>query len=82
MNKLDIKKKLLMALTIFSMFFGAGNLIFPPFLALERGGNVLSALIGFFITAIGFPLSFLLFYIFQSARCWQSLEQREQVMKW
>ena len=56
MNKLDIKKKLLMALTIFSMFFGAGNLIFPPFLALESGGNFLSALIGFFITAIGFPV--------------------------
>lgn len=56
MDKLDIKKKLLMALTIFSMFFGAGNLIFPPFLALESGGNFLDALIGFFITAIGFPV--------------------------
>ena len=29
-QKLDLKTKFLMGVTLFSMFFGAGNLIFPP----------------------------------------------------
>ena len=28
------------ALALFSMFFGAGNLIFPPMLAVEAGDNL------------------------------------------
>ena len=31
-NKLRGKSLLLVGFTLFSMFFGAGNLIFPPFL--------------------------------------------------
>ena len=31
--KLDRKKMLLISFMLFSLFFGAGNLIFPPFLA-------------------------------------------------
>ena len=31
-QKLDLKIKFLMGVTLFSMFFGAGNLIFPPYL--------------------------------------------------
>ena len=42
------------------MFFGAGNLIFPPFLALESGGSFIPAFIGFSITAIGLPVAALL----------------------
>lgn len=30
MNKLSIRNRMLVGLTLFSMFFGAGNLIFPP----------------------------------------------------
>ena len=53
-------KRILIPLTIFSMFFGAGNLIFPPFLALEAGRNFIPAFIGFSITAIGLPVAALL----------------------
>ncbi len=53
-------KRILIPLTIFSMFFGAGNLIFPPFLALESGGSFIPAFIGFSITAIGLPVAALL----------------------
>ena len=31
------KKLLLVGFTLFSMFFGAGNLIFPPFLGAQAG---------------------------------------------
>ena len=50
------KRRILIPLTIFSMFFGAGNLIFPPFLAIEAGEHFVPAFIGFAITAIGLPV--------------------------
>lgn len=53
---LSNRKRLLMGLTLFSMFFGAGNLIFPPFLAYQAGSVTWFAMIGFCISAIGFPI--------------------------
>ena len=50
------KRRILIPLTIFSMFFGAGNLVFPPFLAIEAGEHFVPAFIGFAITAIGLPV--------------------------
>lgn len=40
---------------LFAMFFGAGNLILSPFIGLETGSEWLTALAGFFITAIIAP---------------------------
>ena len=53
---LNGKNRFLMGLTVFSMFFGAGNLIFPPFLAYQAGGSTWIAMAGFCLTAIGFPI--------------------------
>ena len=44
------------ALALFSMFFGAGNLIFPPMLAVEAGDNFWPGLIGFLLTASLLPV--------------------------
>ena len=55
-KKLKARETILLGLTIFSMFFGAGNLIFPPFLALNAGENLMPSLSGFFFTAIILPL--------------------------
>lgn len=41
---------------LFSMFLGAGNLIFPPYLGLHAGETWLPALIGFLLTGVGLPL--------------------------
>ncbi len=41
---------------LFAMFFGAGNLIFPPFMGLQGGAHWGFALAGFLITGIGMPL--------------------------
>ena len=41
---------------LFAMFFGAGNLIFPPFMGLLSGTQWKLALAGFLITGIGMPL--------------------------
>ena len=43
-------------LMLFALFFGAGNLIFPPFLGQQAGTNTVPAIIGFLITGCGLPL--------------------------
>ena len=40
--KLDRKKMLLISFMLFSLFFGAGNLIFPPFLGQNAGSSTVS----------------------------------------
>lgn len=42
-------------LMLFSMFFGAGNLIFPPMLGIESGENFTPAIIGFILTGVLLP---------------------------
>lgn len=53
---LSRKDQIFIGITLFSMFFGAGNLIFPPFLGLQAGRNVLPAFAGFAVSAIGLPV--------------------------
>lgn len=54
--KLTIKQRLLTAFTLFGMFFGAGNLIFPVHLGQLAGRNAWPAIIGFCIMAVGIPI--------------------------
>lgn len=56
MKKLSKNNLILISLTLFSMFFGAGNLIFPPFLGAQAGTNTWIAMLGFSLSAIGFPI--------------------------
>ena len=56
MQQLRGKNLLLVGFTLFSMFFGAGNLIFPPFLGAQAGTAAWVAMAGFAISAIGFPI--------------------------
>jgi branched-chain amino acid:cation transporter, LIVCS family len=53
-----MKKKdtFFVGLMLFSMFFGAGNLIFPPFLGMGSGTSFWPAIIGFILTGVGLPL--------------------------
>ena len=44
------------SLTLFSMFFGAGNLIFPPIMGASAGTNVAPAMIGFLIGGVALPV--------------------------
>ncbi len=56
MGKMDSKKLLFVSLMVFSMFFGAGNLIFPPLLGQLSGTNMPIAMGGFLISAVGIPI--------------------------
>ena len=41
---------------IFSMFFGAGNLIFPPYIGMTSGSGWLVSYLGFIISDVGMIL--------------------------
>ena len=44
------------AFALFSLFFGAGNLILPPFLGYNAGGSWFWVLIGFVLSAVIIPI--------------------------
>ncbi|MFC7370942.1 branched-chain amino acid transport system II carrier protein [Fictibacillus iocasae] len=50
------KRTVSVGLMLFALFFGAGNLIFPPQIGQSAGGEVWPAMLGFFITGVGLPL--------------------------
>lgn len=41
---------------LFAFFLGAGNIIFPPLAGQLAGDNLLPAMFGFLLTAVGLPL--------------------------
>lgn len=55
-KKLAMKETIIVASTLFGMFFGAGNLIFPVHLGQMAGSNAWPAIGGFVITAVGLPI--------------------------
>lgn len=54
--KLGKKQMVLMSFMLFSLFFGAGNLIFPPFLGQSAGAKMPFAIAAFLITAVVLPV--------------------------
>ncbi len=55
-----MKKGVLTGLLIFGMFFGEGNLIFPPALGVLAGENFWPAIMGFIISGVGIAILTLL----------------------
>ncbi|MBD1380565.1 branched-chain amino acid transport system II carrier protein [Metabacillus arenae] len=56
MKNISLKQTVFMGLMLFALFFGAGNLIFPPSIGQAAGTNFWAAISGFIITAVGLPL--------------------------
>ncbi|MCB2340592.1 branched-chain amino acid transport system II carrier protein [Clostridium estertheticum] len=54
--KSSTKHSLIIGFALFAMFFGAGNLIFPPFLGKAAGSAYFTSITGFLITGVGLPL--------------------------
>jgi len=50
------KEILIVGFALFSMFFGAGNLILPPFLGVQSGESWNLVTLGFFVTAVIIPI--------------------------
>ena len=55
-KQLTLWQRVLVAGTLFGMFFGAGNLIFPVHLGQCAGSNVVTSMIGFIISAVCIPI--------------------------
>lgn len=51
-----LKKGGLTSLLLFGMFFGAGNLTFPPQLGFESGGHFWPAIAGFLLSGVGIAI--------------------------
>ena len=56
MERLSRRDLFLVGFTLFSMFFGAGNLIFPPGIAARAGSMTWFAMIGLAVSAVGLPV--------------------------
>ncbi len=52
----NIKDVIVVGFALFAMFFGAGNLIFPPFLGLVSGSSWLTGFSGFVLADVGLAL--------------------------
>lgn len=50
------KDTIFIGFTLFALFFGAGNLIYPVSLGFEAGTSYIPAIIGFVITGVGLPI--------------------------
>lgn len=56
MKKLTRSEFLQVSIMLFGLFFGAGNLIFPPLLGNQAGSANLISVLGFSVTAVIFPV--------------------------
>ncbi|MEC5424399.1 branched-chain amino acid transport system II carrier protein [Virgibacillus sp. C22-A2] len=50
------KDTFIIGFMLFALFFGAGNLIYPPILGIESGTSYWAAFAGFVITGVGLPI--------------------------
>lgn len=56
MERIKMRDVIVTGFALFAMFFGAGNMIFPPYLGSLYGTKWIIAMLGFCITGIGLPL--------------------------
>lgn len=55
-KKLSFRASLLTGVAIFSMFFGAGNLILPPLMGYKAGVAIVPAFIGYGLSGVVLPI--------------------------
>jgi branched-chain amino acid:cation transporter, LIVCS family len=75
-NKVSFSFVLTLGLMLFALFFGAGNLIFPPMLGQGAGTSIWLANAGFLITGVGLPLLTVLAFGFSGKDDLHSLANR------
>jgi len=67
---------IILGFMLFALFFGAGNLIFPPILGQLAGKNLWVANAGFLVTGVGLPLLGVTAFVFSGEKNLQSLARR------
>lgn len=56
MNKSTLKDSLIVGFAVFAVFFGAGNMIFPPGIGLDSGTHWIPAVAGLALSGIAIPI--------------------------
>lgn len=74
LNKLNNREIMFIGFMLFSMLFGAGNLIFPAYLGQTAGENIWQAVLGFIISDAG--LALLAFIAIAKSGTFQALVNR------
>ena len=74
------KDILIVGFALFSIFFGAGNLIFPPFIGMVSGSNWLTSFSGFVIADVGIIL--LSIYAVSKACSFQNVVGYNDALSW
>ncbi|MFS0559549.1 branched-chain amino acid transport system II carrier protein [Terribacillus sp. 179-K 1B1 HS] len=67
---------IILGLMLFALFFGAGNLIFPPMLGQQAGENIWIANAGFLVTGVGLPLVAIIAFVYSGEKDLVSLSSR------
>ena len=80
MNTFSKGEILTVGFMMFSIFFGAGNLIFPPALGQAAGSNLVPAILGFLTTGVGLPLMGIAAIAFKGGRYIEFI--REKTYPW
>ncbi|PFA94024.1 branched-chain amino acid transport system II carrier protein [Priestia megaterium] len=75
-KKIPVSFIIVIGFMLFALFFGAGNLIFPPMLGQMAGENVWIANAGFLVTGVGLPLLAITAFVFSGKSDLQSLASR------
>ncbi|MCW1939874.1 branched-chain amino acid transport system II carrier protein [Bacillus anthracis] len=75
-NKVPTSFIIIIGLMLFALFFGAGNLIFPPMLGQMAGNHVWIANAGCLVTGVGLPLLAITAFVFSGENDLQSLASR------
>lgn len=75
-RKIPLSFIIIIGLMLFALFFGAGNLIFPPMLGQLAGTNLWTANAGFLVTGVGLPLLGITAFVFSGKNDLQSLAGR------
>ncbi|MFD6440206.1 branched-chain amino acid transport system II carrier protein [Peribacillus sp. NPDC060186] len=75
-QKVPLSFIIIIGLMLFALFFGAGNLIFPPMLGQMAGTNVWKANAGFLVTGVGLPLLAITAFVFSGKDDLRSLASR------
>ena len=76
MNHWKFSDTIVIGLMMFSIFFGAGNLIFPPALGQAAGHHVLPAMMGFLLTGVGLPLLGIIAIALQGGRYTEFISEK------
>lgn len=75
-KKAPLSFVIILGAMLFALFFGAGNLIFPPMLGQMAGSNVWSANAGFLVTGVGLPLIAVASFVFSGERDLRGMSNR------